>query len=195
MKDYLEGSVRTYIKELSGKTIVPGGGSASALTAAIGTGLNLMVLNYSIKEDAGQDLMWQKERQEESLERLSLFVDEDAKAFSALMEAVSSGTADEGHYVGAAKVPMEVCKECNISMEVTKHLADNGNMNLVTDIGCAAHILKAAFSSARLNVEVNLKYIKDSSFCRKTREELDSLQKNIAEMEDYIKNKFEEMVG
>ena len=197
MKNCLDMSVKEYVRELSNKSIAPGGGSASALAAAIGAGLNLMVLSYSIKDDTPQevrqDLLWEKERQSESLGRVSNLVDEDARVFRTLMEALSSGSADEGHYVGAAKVPIEVCRECHISMEVTKHLLDNANMNLVTDIGCAAHILKAAFYSAKLNVEINMKYIKDELFLKKTRDELGAIQKEIDSIENYVKTRLEEV--
>lgn len=199
MKDCLSISVKEYIEELSNKSIAPGGGSASALTAAIGAGLNLMVLSYSIKEDIPEadveELIWARERQEASKERVSLLVEEDCKAFRVLMEALSSKRADEGHYIQAAKVPIEVCRECHISMEVSKRLIDNANMNLVTDIGCAAYILKAAFYSAKLNVEINMKYIKDELFVKNTVSDLEEMQKEIEEIEAYIKTRLTEIAA
>jgi formiminotetrahydrofolate cyclodeaminase len=199
MKDCLSISVKEYIEELSGKSIAPGGGSASALTAAVGAGLNLMVLSYSIKENTPeaevQELIWARERQEASKERVSLLVEEDCKAFRVLMEALSSKEADEGHYIQAAKVPVEVCRECHISMEVTKRLIDNANMNLVTDIGCAAHILKAAFYAAKLNVEINMKYIKDELFVKNTASELGKMQEEIDEVEEYVKTRLAEIAS
>ena len=50
MKKFMENKVTAYLRDLSAKTIVPGGGSASALEAAIGVALNIMVINFSVKK-------------------------------------------------------------------------------------------------------------------------------------------------
>jgi len=183
MQDYLQGTVEKYLKGLSERSIVPGGGSASALTAALGAGLNLMVISYSIKpgasREAAQGLLSARERQQKSMDRLSLLVDEDCKAFRELMEALQAGHDTEKEYIIAAAVPMETCRECGISMDITAYLAGKANEKLMTDVGCAAHILKAAFYSARLNAEVNLEHIKDRSFVEKAGKELKAMGKEM----------------
>lgn len=190
MQDYLRGTVEEYLKGLSERSIVPGGGSASALAAALGAGLNLMVMNYSIKPgdfgEAAQELLSVRERQRKSMDRLSLLVDEDCKAFRELMEALQAGHGTEKEYIIAAAVPMETCRECGVSMDITAYLAEKANKKLMTDVGCAAHILKAAFHSARLNAEINLKYVKDRSFIEKAEEELKAIRKEIDIADDKI---------
>jgi formiminotetrahydrofolate cyclodeaminase len=166
---YLKGSIDRYLSELSGRSITPGGGSAAALTAALGAGLNLMVLNYSAKvgQDTRDDISKVsgfRERQEKSLKKLSSLIDEDCKAFKDLMNVLSSGKDAQAKYRAAALVPLDVCGECRVSMEVTAFLSESGNKNLITDVGGAADTLKAAFNSARLNAEINLNEINDRAF-------------------------------
>lgn len=183
--DYLDGTIKHYLTELSERRITPGGGSCAALTAALGAGLNLMVINYSIKSNDSVDekdeygFLQAKLRQQESLGRLSLLIDEDCKVFQSLMVVSSAGGNAQDEYITASRVPMKVCHECNESLEITLALVENANKKLQTDIGCAAHILKAAFYSARLNVEVNLDKIEDHKFVEDTKKTLKSMQENI----------------
>ena len=104
------------------------------------------------------------------------------------MEAFSKNKDAQEEYLLAAKTPLNICRQCLASIKITKDLASVGNQNLITDIIGAAHLLKAAFYSAQLNVKVNLKYIKDPLFVSKTEEELESVQNEI----DEIFNKIEE---
>ncbi|MGB2962009.1 MAG: cyclodeaminase/cyclohydrolase family protein [Candidatus Omnitrophota bacterium] len=195
---YLECSLDDYLKELSGRSIVPGGGSVSALTAALGAGLNLMVLNYSIgkKRNAGRgDIIAARKKQRRSLGKLSGLVDRDCKAFSALMKALSVGRNAQGRYKTAAAVPMDICRECHVSMDITAFLLKKGNKNLVTDVGCAADILKAAFDSALLNVKVNLREISDRRFVKKTEKALAVLKKGIGGHYAKISREVEKVMG
>jgi len=169
-----------YLKELSDRTIVPGGGSASAASAALGVSLNLMVINFSVKprlaKEAKKVFLEAKKRQEKSLASLMRLVDEDCAAFSALMKALSAGRAARKAYMRAAAVPFEVCRECRSSMEVTRMLLGKGNKNLLTDVGAAAHMLVAAFHSAKLNVLINLKYM-GGSYAQRSARELNAMER------------------
>ena len=48
---YIEDSLKKYIDDLSAKLPAPGGGSAAALTGALGVSLILMVLNYTVGKE------------------------------------------------------------------------------------------------------------------------------------------------
>lgn len=189
MRNYLRESVGHYLNEVSARTIVPGGGSAAAVEAALGVALNLMVINYSIKPSlstaAKKDLLAVKKLQEKVLKTLVKLADRDSEAFTALMKALSSGKPARKAYVRAASVPLEVCKECLISIEVTRTLLVKGNRNLLTDVGCAAHMLSSAFKSARLNVLVNLKYM-GGAFAHKAAKDLSVMGKYVDGAESRI---------
>ena len=187
---YLKEPINRYLKDLSARTIVPGGGSASAVCAAIGTALNLMVINYTFKEGeslADSDMMIvAKAQQEETLERLSKLIDEDCRVFSELMEAIQKKEDAQKKYIAASKVPMKICHECHASMGIAAFISKSGNRNLISDVGCAGHTLRAAFDSARLNVEINLARIEDRSF-------VDQMQADLADLVEGFKSAEQEI--
>ncbi len=188
--NYRSETIDKYISDLSSRTIAPGGGSAAALTALVGAGLNMMVLNFSTKKDdpefGAQFLMVTRTRQEESLERFSSLIQEDCVAFARLMKSLSENKDPQKEYKEATDVPARICEECYKSMEITRFLLENGNKNLITDVGCAAHMLKAAFDSARYEVDVNLNYIKDEDYIAKVSKKINELKEFIHSSEGKI---------
>ncbi len=190
MKEYLTGSISGYLEKLAERSITPGGGSASALTAAVGAALNLMVLNYSMKKDSPDEapsgFLDALKKEKQALKNLSDLIDEDCRAFEKLMKALSAKEDAQKEYRGAAGVPMEVCRQSKASLEVTALLAPKANKNLMTDVGCASHMLKAAFLSARLNAEVNLKRIEDGSFRDSSRRALSDMEKEVEDLDRSI---------
>lgn len=173
MGEFLQGSIKGYLKELASRSTVPGGGSVSALTAALGAGLNLMVMNYS---PDGEEMCALREEQQYILDRLSALIDEDCRVFRALMSALSDKKDAEEAFKDAACVPLEICRESLRSIEVTAMLPGRANSNLVTDIECAAHNLMAAFRAARINVEVNLSHIDNAAFSGSASEDLEAME-------------------
>ncbi|MFH1798344.1 MAG: cyclodeaminase/cyclohydrolase family protein [Candidatus Omnitrophota bacterium] len=182
MDVFLKSSIEEYLKNLSRRSMVPGGGSAAALTAAIGAGLNLMVINYSLRPE----LTEMKKLQEESLKRLSFLIDEDCRAFQRLMEALSLKRKAQAEYVAAAGVPIEICTQAHESMRVSECLLEHANKNLITDVGCAAWIIKAAFYSAELNVNINLKHVEDHFFVKSSQKLLDTMREEIEQAHEKI---------
>src|SRR3989338_2773841 len=51
---YLKSSIEDYLKALSSEEPVPGGGGTSALVAALGIGLMIMVARISLKKQEGE---------------------------------------------------------------------------------------------------------------------------------------------
>jgi methenyltetrahydrofolate cyclohydrolase len=199
MGKYIKSSVEDYLIKLSERKHVPGGGSAAALMAAVGAGLNLMVVNYSIDKDieaeSGHKLLTLRDKQNEILSRLKSMVDEDCEVFSSLMETISKGSDVQEKYKEAAVVPLNVCRKCYESIKITKILSAVGNKNLITDIGCAANTLNAAFDSAELNVEINLKFINDTMFISEAREEIKTLKSKILETKSFISSEVSKILG
>jgi formiminotetrahydrofolate cyclodeaminase len=180
-RSYLKAAVDEYLRELSGRKIVPGGGSAAALTASLGAGLNLMVINYSKTggHEKESPLGALAAEQEKSMEKLSALIDTDCRAFAGLMQALSSGKDAQEEYKAAAGAPMDICKECFVSVKIAASLLEIGNKSLITDVGCAAAVLEGAFRAAALNVEINLKKIEDPAFVEDLKSELCRMEKDI----------------
>lgn len=195
--NYIQESLGKYLDDLAARKIAPGGGSASALAGAIGASLNLMVINFTLdREGSGdEELVTVKDRQQKILTELKSLIDEDCRVFRALMKSFSSGTVPESSYIEAAIVPLKICRLCHSSMELSSLIMRKGNMKLVTDVGGGARILRGAFFSAKLNVDINLSEIKDRKFITSTTEEIDSMANDINHIETAIRVRVKEQMN
>ncbi len=180
---YIDTSIRDYTDSLADKRPCPGGGSASALAASIGASLNLMLINFGITpsmdkcEVDGLNLI--RQRQIAIKEYVMALIDEDCIVFSELMDSILRKKATPGKYEAAATVPMKVCRYAAESMAIANSVLDVVSGSITADIECSKHILKSAFHSAKVNVEMNLKGILPVERAEELREELADLRKKL----------------
>lgn len=180
---YIKDSLKKYLDDLSAKLPAPGGGSAAALTGALGAALLSMVCNFTVG----------KEKYKSSEEQTREMLSQSERARSRFMELVD---LDVQAYKSkdvekSLEVPLEVCR---ISAELSKvcpALADIGNVNLISDVGCAYDLFVAAFISARRNVEINLKNKEHASKKETLNSELDVLENDI----QHINQELEARIG
>jgi formiminotetrahydrofolate cyclodeaminase len=86
----------------------------------------------------------------------------------------------------ASLVPLEVIKLCSQALELTKVVAEKGNVNSISDAGVSALMLQTACEGAALNVRINLSSITDQEFVDTTLSEMNTLASNIEEITDEI---------
>jgi formiminotetrahydrofolate cyclodeaminase len=60
-------------------------------------------------------------------------------------------------------------------LELTSPIAEKGNANVVSDAATAAHLAFAAFHSALVNVNINLKFLKDVELVKEGRGKVEAL--------------------
>lgn len=180
---YKDSFLKVYLDDLAAKKPAPGGGSAAALAAGLGVALMSMVCNFTVGKEKYKD---QQERINEILSRT-----EEARV--ELLELVDLDCAayQSKDLEKALNVPLEVCRLSSELAMLCPELAGIGNVNLISDVGCAYDLLEAAFKSARLNVEINLKNLIDNTRKEEALKELDSLQEGI----ENIKKEVEDKVG
>ena len=172
-------TLETFSTRLASSDPVPGGGSASAVAAALGASLVAMVANLSIgrpKYAAYADVLEEaRELATTGRRRLLELADEDAQAYSAFMTARrlpqesedSIATRDAAVAAAArraAEVPLEIVRECGRLAEVVEAMAGRSNLNAASDLGVAAHLIEAAAQGAGANVIINLPEIPDQRF-------------------------------
>ncbi len=183
---YIDGPIKKYIEDLAARKPTPGGGSAAALCGAIGTALLEMVCNFTIGNEKYKAVDAQVRGYLDSLKRIeegfSALVDEDVRAYSEIRSAFK--TKDKKIIDKALKHGYDIClKICRFSkdaMEIATALSERGNVRLITDVGCGAELLNAAFNSGIFNCEVNLNGIEDKAFVEKEKAILAALKKDIA---------------
>lgn len=200
---YIDASLRTYLEDLAARKPAPGGGSAAALAAAIGSSLVSMVANYTAgnpryrtHEAAIADAMVKAQQLNA---RLYDLIDEDVAAYKQLSRHMK-GLADDPAakqkaFRDAVRPPFEVCEVVAESMCLCKELAMHGNTSLISDVAVAALIGEAAFVSARYNVLINLAYITDAVYVKRTHERLDPLAREVSRLRGEIVARCDDVMG
>lgn len=159
MKKFQDHTLKEYCDRLSLKVPVPGGGSAAALSAALGAALISMVVNYSLgKKTADVDAQLNKIllKSEKLRKRFMELVDLDAEAYLNFVQArkADDRTKKQARQ-RACDVPLEVAKLCYEAIDLTPYLVLEGNKYLVSDVEVALELLGAAYKSAMVNVKIN----------------------------------------
>ena len=201
--------VSRFVDEVSSNTPVPGGGSAAALAGSLGAALAAMVGNLTVgRSEHDDELSDMSERAQAAKQALADMVDEDARAFNRVMEAMRMPRSTEGErhardralqeaYRRAAEAPLEAARLSLAVLELARIAAFKGRKDAASDAGTAALLARAAVEGAALNVMINLQALDDDTFVRNCRSEVDrarALARRICdEIVDTIHSRFEVM--
>jgi formiminotetrahydrofolate cyclodeaminase len=168
-------TVEAFLGQLAARVPAPGGGATAALHAAQAAALVAMVARYSNGARYDADLMARIRTEADELRDEALTLAEaDAEAFGAvsaayqlpketteLLQARSAAIAEA--LIGVARPPADVIRTARRLIELTEGLLPAGNRNVITDVAAAAEAARAAAVTARVNIEVNLRGIRDSA--------------------------------
>jgi glutamate formiminotransferase/formiminotetrahydrofolate cyclodeaminase len=164
-------SLTAFIDETASESAAPGGGSIAAAVGAFGAALGTMVANLSAHK-RGWDARWEEfsrwaERGQGLKDELLRLVDEDTRAFNAVLHALAlpreSGSEKEARSTalraanrGAIEVPLQVMRAAAAAFDLLAAMAQTGNPASVSDAGVGALCARAAVRGAWLNVRINL---------------------------------------
>ncbi|MDD5045064.1 MAG: cyclodeaminase/cyclohydrolase family protein [Candidatus Omnitrophica bacterium] len=150
---YKNKSLKKYTDDLAARLPAPGGGSAAALSGALGCALISMVCNFTIGKEKYKifqaDIKKILKISEKLRKNLLTLVDLDVAAYKS--KNINKSLA----------VPLRVAEDCLKAMRLCPALVKKSNRYLITDVSCAVVLLEAGWSSAYANVLINLKYLKD----------------------------------
>ncbi|MHB8896707.1 MAG: cyclodeaminase/cyclohydrolase family protein [Candidatus Geothermincolia bacterium] len=176
---YVKGPMIDYLDKLASGAPEPGGGSASALAAAIGAALVSMVANLTVGKEKYAGV---QDRIEELLDgsekvrvRLQELVQEDTEVYGVLAKAFKMpretdedkqkrNEAVQAACKEATMVPYAIAGQCLEVAKLSEIAADIGNVNAVSDAGVAALLAESCAQCAALNVKINLTTIRDAAF-------------------------------
>jgi methenyltetrahydrofolate cyclohydrolase len=167
-----------YLKALSSSAATPGGGAAAALAAAQAASLLRMVCELSQGRRfvaVAEEIAAIEREAAHAVVRLMNLCDADVVAFEQYMavrrlprateaERAARESAMETALKAAADVPLRMLDTAVALLPLAERLAAIGNPNLITDVGVAVRLAEAAAHSARLNVLINTKSIRDAEF-------------------------------
>ena len=199
---YIDSPLREYLDDLAAKKPAPGGGSAAALTGAIGTSLMSMVASYTVGNQKYKDVeakvaaVLEKARAFDA--ELRKLVDEDVAAYSTLSEALKGANdraAKDALYKEAVRPVFRTCEITAECLKLCKTLAESGNKNLITDTAIAAILLEGAFFSAKYNVYINLECIEDMDFIGRIHRVIAPLEDQMPELKEEILEICEDAIG
>jgi glutamate formiminotransferase/formiminotetrahydrofolate cyclodeaminase len=201
---YRQGKLQTYLDDAAAKKPAPGGGSVAALAGALAVAMSEMAANFTAgnRKFASVEETIRKMLDDLSRCRDNLLdlMDEDVEAYSAVNRAYSMPKetteqkaarqeAIRGALRDAMRTPLEVMRQCARLSAIADGLADIGNPNLVTDVGVSAILAEGACEAARLNVEVNLKFLDDAQLRDNTRTEMDRLSRQVKQSRESVSRK------
>ena len=173
-------------------TPVPGGGSLSAMTAAVAAALAQMVAQLTAGRPdfaaVDPEMRAMAEKAQKLRGELLSDMDRDAAAYTAVMQAfqLPRATAAEKRrrteavqaaLQQAAQVPLAVAEKALAVMALAQTAVRSGNPNAASDGAVGAMLARAALQGACFNVRINLQSIHD----QRVVERLGKMAKDLAD--------------
>ena len=198
---YLDQPLRSFLEDTASKTPTPGGGSVAALVGSLGAALLCMVGNFTLGkpkfEKVERDIREILKEADKLKEELSGLIQKDIEVYARFsqtsrMPRDTSELREKRRQAlqialkNATQVPLTAAKLALRLLELAQLLLSKGNPNLITDVGVGALLADAALQSAALNVQINLGYIKDEEFRKRTSPVLSSMLSQGQEIKDKV---------
>jgi len=192
-------SVADFTAALASDAPAPGGGSASAAAGAAGASLLAMVVRLTLGKEKYREAWAPLEallpKLDEARTRLLELVDEDTKAYDAIVAARKLPKESDAEKslrkkaiddatVLATTVPIQTAFFAEQALRAAGPVGEKGNPNAASDAFVAALLLSAALDGALANVRINLGGIADPELKRGFTDDADDLaQKGAVSLE------------
>lgn len=170
-----------FLSRLASSDPAPGGGSAAALTGSLGAALGSMVCAILLGRPrlrAAERKHLQRDRK--ALERirrgLARLIEEDAKAYHALVRALRTQKGILQAREKAIRCPLEICEAATEAGRIMRGLARKTGPYLGSDVKAGWALLQGAFESACETAEVNLRGADRSRDAMRIRRRLEQLR-------------------
>jgi glutamate formiminotransferase/formiminotetrahydrofolate cyclodeaminase len=174
-------SVKAFANETAADSPAPGGGSVAAAAGAFGVALGTMVANLSASkrgwETRTAEFSSWAEKGQLLKDRLLALVDEDTRAFNAIMAAFglpkdtdeqksARKTAIQEASQYATEVPFRTLQVAVESIPLIQAMIEKGNPNSLSDAGVGAACLLTAMQGAWMNVLINAQGLEDKAWAK-----------------------------
>ena len=172
-------TIKEYLNKLADRTPAPGGGSAAALTGALGSALLAMAAKYVLRRAEGSP--HGEAVGVSTARRLMTLMCEDEKAYYRLAREIKKRRPKKilRLYKGAINVPLEICRLTAQSASKCAQICGYCKTSIMSDIVEAVILCEAAFFAAKLNIKINLRSIEDAAYKNKISRKLAAEEKKI----------------
>ena len=143
----VQSTLQDFLNDLGAKKSAPGGGSAAALSGALGISLLQMVANFSAGGSPQIREILQKATQIKK--ELIKFIDEDTKAVSIFFKKNSPPLKRKKAKQMMQKIPVAIYQNCEKGLKLIPYLIKKGNKNLISDLRIARILLQAGAKAAK----------------------------------------------
>ena len=193
--------ITDFLQKTASGTPVPGGGSVSALSAALGAGLTEMVANLTVGKkgyDSVENEMKTIAATVQNLRnKLVTEVDKDSNAYKDVLTAFKLPKATEKEQEqrnqaiqdamkNAARGPLGVAYDALQVMDLAEKVIRDGNRNAASDGAVGAMMARTAVLGALFNVKINLASVKDKPFVEEMMREVKKIESRVHERETEI---------
>ncbi len=173
---YMDQPLQDYLHALASGQPTPGGGSAAALSGAMGAALASMVCRLTLGKEAYAGVQQEIEellRRAENLRlRFQQLFQKDIEAYGRLSASyklphetgearAARSAAIQEQLVEAALVPLEVAERAAELVQCCQRIAEIGNATVLSDVAIAAILASGAGEGAALLVRINLRAMKN----------------------------------
>ena len=193
--------ITDFLQKTASGTAVPGGGSVSALSAALGAGLTEMVANLTVGKKGYETVESEMKDIAATMQnlrnKLVTEVDKDSNAYKDVLAAFKLPKATEKEQEqrkqaiqdamkNAARVPLGVAYDALQVMDLAEKVIRNGNRNAASDGAVGTMMARTAVLGALFNVKINLSSIKDEAFVEEMMREVKKIESRVHEREAEI---------
>jgi len=168
-----EQTVGDYLRALASTAAVPGGGSAAALSAAMGAALLSMVAKLSARKaktaEDREALSSLVPELDELTTRLLALSQDDVVAYRAVIEARKSGAPGEPlarAYERAAEVPLTTAVAAARGLALAPEISKRAWEMAASDLAVGGELLETGFHGALGNVAINLPELEGDAAAR-----------------------------
>ncbi|MDQ0848802.1 formiminotetrahydrofolate cyclodeaminase [Arthrobacter sp. B3I9] len=201
-------TINAYLARLASREPTPGGGAAAALHAAQGAALVAMAARYTTgpKYEQHDELVQRIISAADGLvaEALGL-ADADQQAFQGVIDSykLPSGTEElkaartasiQAALILAAQTPAQLIRVAGSIVDLATELFEVANANVISDVAAAADAARAAASTARVNVDINVVAIKDAAARSRLADQTDGLEEKVILAADSLVGRVRERI-
>jgi methenyltetrahydrofolate cyclohydrolase len=197
-------TIADFLKQLASEAPVPGGGSVSALTGALGAALIAMygklgTLRKGVSSDDQEALQKISIEAASYQDKLTRLITEDSLAYTEVMRAykLPKTTEEETRarqqaiqraFHIAVEIPLQTMDACVECLHLITEVAVIGNPSAFSDLKVAEYLCNAGAKGAMENILINLPSIKDPEFVRRVESKL---SKHNQALENFSKHEIE----
>ena len=201
-------TINDYLARLASREPTPGGGAAAALHAAQGAALVAMVARYTTgtKYEQHAELVARIISSADGLVAQALrLADADQHAFQGVIDAykLPAGTDDlkaartasiQDALVQAAKTPAQLILVAGAVVDLATELFEVANANVISDVAAAVDAARAAATTARVNIDINVVAIKDTETRSRLAAQTDGLEEKVILAADSLVKRVRERI-